>query len=85
MIEEIIKEIKFVKEGGSCFECCDYEEMVKDLKEKLEAFEKKTLEEERNRIWDYLNEYYAEHDASVSKEVANIIFDKFNASKEGIN
>jgi len=23
---------KFVKKGGSCFECCDYEEMYSDLK-----------------------------------------------------
>jgi len=33
--EEIIKEFKntkFAKEGGSCWECCDYESMYSELK-----------------------------------------------------
>lgn len=29
--EKLLKNTKFGKEGGSCFECCDYEEMYEEL------------------------------------------------------
>ena len=36
-ILEKFKSSKFAKEGGSCFECCDYEEMYADLKQFISA------------------------------------------------
>jgi ATP-dependent exoDNAse (exonuclease V) beta subunit len=37
---------------------------------------KNIIKEEQERIFDYINEYYAENDASVSRNLANIIFNK---------
>jgi hypothetical protein len=31
MIQKIVENTRFYKEGGSCFECCDYEGMMADL------------------------------------------------------
>ena len=47
-IQDIINkfdETKFAKEGGSCFECCDYEGMYLDLKSFLHSEIEKLLEE----------------------------------------
>jgi hypothetical protein len=43
-IEKIMKKIRFVKEGGSCFECCDYEGMVKDLRTSLEEYGREVID-----------------------------------------
>ena len=52
--EEEFKKTKFAKEGGSCFECCDYEEMYNGLKaffrqkfiEAFEEVERKSFKDE---------------------------------------
>ncbi len=45
VIKQIVESTRFYKEGGSCFECCDYEGMVKDLYEKVEQFREQTYKQ----------------------------------------
>lgn len=90
-MEEILKEIRFVKEGGSCFEFCDYEGMVEDLREKLTSFEKKTKEGLLKRILPERDiakmgsenqEIYVAYSKGFNRCIKEI---KENANKEGIN
>ena len=46
--EERFKETVFVKNGGSCFECCDYEEMYAGLIYFIQQEIVSAVEEERN-------------------------------------
>ena len=39
------EETRFVKEGGSCFECCDYEEMRSELWQFIEQMAREMLQE----------------------------------------
>jgi len=41
---------KFAKNGGSCFECCDYEEMYDELKQFFHSKLEKILEEVRKCV-----------------------------------
>ena len=49
-IEERYKKTKFAKGGGSCFECCDYEEMDIELREFVQEEINKARQQERERI-----------------------------------
>jgi hypothetical protein len=56
-IEKYLEQTKFYKEGGSCFECCEYEGMVADLLTTLTAVAEEARREERKRIADDISEY----------------------------
>jgi chaperonin cofactor prefoldin len=49
-IKQIVESTRFYKEGGSCFECCDYEGMIQDLYEKVEQFRERTYKEQKKKI-----------------------------------
>lgn len=49
-IEKEFEKTKFAKGGGSCFECCDYEEMYDDLLESLFKALKTERDEFREKI-----------------------------------
>ena len=53
-IEERYKKTKFAKGGGSCFECCDYEEMDTELREFIQREVEKAIQQERERINEQL-------------------------------
>ena len=43
---------RLVKMGGMCFECCDYEDMVDDMKAFISQVEKDAIEK-TNKRWEY--------------------------------
>lgn len=54
IVEDTLKGIRFFNEGGSCFEICDYEGMVKDLRSNLSTIITKVRKEERERLIEIL-------------------------------
>ena len=51
---ERLKETKFAKEGGSCFECCDYDGMYADLEVFLTHSLLNLIKEVREEIPDII-------------------------------
>ena len=49
-IKERYKKTKFAKGGGSCFECCDYEEMDTEIREFVQKEIEEAIKQERERI-----------------------------------
>ena len=49
-IKERYKKTKFAKGGGSCFECCDYEEMDTEIREFVQKEIEEAIKQERQRI-----------------------------------
>jgi hypothetical protein len=67
-IDEVMSKTKLVKKGGSCFECCDYEDIVKDIK--------KVLIRETRDAWD--NGYQCGH---FRTDIGTSKMDYFNKGK----
>ena len=63
LIEDVMQEFhktKFAREGGSCFECCDYEGMMEDLKSFIcsaMARAVKSLDLKRDKIISVVGDY----------------------------
>ena len=62
-IKERYKKTKFAKGGGSCFECCDYEEMDTEIREFVQKEIEEAIKQERERIIEEIEKRMPSHDA----------------------
>ena len=76
------KDTKFAKNGGSCFECCDYEEMYKELAEREEGYIAEMIEKiegmkKEKQFYAYDKDLYeAQSHNNALDQVINIINNK---------
>lgn len=71
---------RLVKMGGMCFECCDYEDMVDDMKAFISQVEKDAIEKTnkrwRERVNRIMDEILAVHGANATSRDDNKFYFK---------